>query len=55
MDSNKLEFPEGFFAKLRREATEEPLVDISEPMQVSEEVLRGEKKLTRLVSDEKEA
>ena len=48
---NKLEFPEGFFEKPRREATEEPLADISGPMQVSKEVLRGEKKLCLLISD----
>lgn len=46
MSSNKLEFPEGFFEKPRREATKEPLAVISEPMQVSEEVLRGEKTAT---------
>ena len=50
-DSNKLKFPEGYFKKPRREATEEPLADISEPMQVSKEVLRGEKKLRLLISD----
>ena len=62
MDSNKLEFPEDFFKKPRREATEESLADISEPMQVSEEVLQGKKKLllttdplTRLLSENQES
>ncbi len=39
----RLEFPEGFFTKSRPEATEEPLADISEPMQVDEDVLNGKK------------
>ena len=39
------EFPEGFFQKSRPIATHETLADISEPMQVSEEVLSGKKKL----------
>ena len=41
----RLEFPEGFFQKEIPHATEEPLADISEPMQVDEEVLNGKKKL----------
>ena len=39
------EFPKGFFQKPRPIATHETLADISEPMQVSEEVLSGKKKL----------
>ena len=41
--SEQLTFPKGFFKQSRPKATKEKLVDISEPMQVSEEVLRGEK------------
>lgn len=48
------EFPEGFFSKPRPEATEEPLADISEPMQVDEDVLNGKKKLILTTEKPKE-
>lgn len=43
--TNRTEFPKDFFQKKIPEATEEPLADISEPMQVDEDVLNGKKKL----------
>lgn len=45
LDEERFEFPDGFFQKKRPVATRESLTDISEPMQVSEEVLSGKKKL----------
>ena len=41
----RLEFSKDFFTKSLPEATEEPLADISEPMQVDDDVLNGKKKL----------
>ena len=52
--SERLTFPKELFERSLPEATKETLDDISEPMQVSDEVLRGEKKLLLTTKDPSE-